>query len=242
MKKALEANDIIVTKIRKELKNNSDKKVKESSQHFFKESIKCYGVKTPAVIKIAKAYLKTCKGKTKTQIFDLCDEFWQSGYIEESFIACNWSYAMRKHYDPSDFKRFEKWINANVNNWASCDTLCNHTVGEFIEMYPEYINKLKLFTKSPNKWMRRAAAVSLIVPAKKGNFLKDILQIADSLLLDNEDLVQKGYGWMLKAASKLHQQQIAEYVIKNKTIMPRTALRYAIEKMPQVLKIKAMEK
>ncbi len=62
------------------------------------------------------------------------------------------------------------------------------------------------------------------------------------MLLDNDDLVQKGYGWMLKAASESHQKEVFDYVMKNKARMPRTALRYAIEKMPKDLKVKAMEK
>lgn len=95
---------------------------------------------------------------------------------------------------------------------------------------------------SENRWMRRASAVTLIIPARKGKFLSDILQIADILLLDKDDLVQKGYGWMLKAASEANQQEIFNYVIKNKSVMPRTALRYAIEKMPAELKAEAMKK
>jgi 3-methyladenine DNA glycosylase AlkD len=157
-------------------------------------------------------------------------------------VACNWSYYVRKDYDPGDFKVFEKWIDSYVNNWASCDTLCNHTVGEFLEMYPEYVAGLKKWAKAKNHWLRRAAAVSLIIPAKKGKYLHDILQIADILLGDQEDLVQKGYGWMLKAASQARQKEIFDYVIGKKSIMPRTALRYAIEKMPAELKIKAMGK
>ena len=90
--------------------------------------------------------------------------------------------------------------------------------------------------------MRRAAAVSLIIPARNGKFLKDILEIADILLLDKDDMVQKGYGWMLKAASQAHQQEIFNYVVEKKAVMPRTALRYAIEKMPKELKTKAMAK
>ena len=64
------------------------------------------------------------------------------------------------------------------------------------------------------------------------------MEIADTLLIDKDDLVQKGYGWMLKAASEANQQEIFNYVIKNKFIMPRIALRYAIEKMPKDLKSK----
>jgi 3-methyladenine DNA glycosylase AlkD len=90
--------------------------------------------------------------------------------------------------------------------------------------------------------MKRAAAVSLIVPARRGKFLPDIVEIADILLTDRDDMVQKGYGWMLKAASQSHQQEVFNYVMRNKAVMPRTALRYAIEKMPQELRKQAMEK
>lgn len=113
-------------------------------------------------------------------------------------------------------------------------------MGNFLEKYPAYLQQLKQFAKSPNRWMRRAAAVSLIVPARKGLFLKEILEIADVLLTDSDDLVQKGYGWMLKVASQKHQQVILNYVVSHKAVMPRTALRYAIEKMPKELKMMAM--
>jgi 3-methyladenine DNA glycosylase AlkD len=232
----------IINKIRQELKQNSDEKTKKTGQNFFKEKIKFYGVKTAIVSKIGKEYFKAIKDKKKTEIFDLCEELWRSGYMEESFIACNWSYFVCKDYEPNDFEVFEKWVNNYVSNWASCDTLCNHTVGTFVKMYPEYLSDLKKWAKSKNRWMRRASAVSLIIPAKQGKFLKDIFEIADTLLLDQDDLVQKGYGWMLKAASRTHQKEIFDYIIKKKSIMPRTALRYAIEKMPKELRIKAMEK
>ena len=90
--------------------------------------------------------------------------------------------------------------------------------------------------------MRRGSAVSLIVPARNGIFLTEIQEIAAMLLMDEEDMVQKGYGWMLKAASQAHQKEVFDFVVRNKARMPRTALRYAIEKMPADLKDKAMEK
>jgi 3-methyladenine DNA glycosylase AlkD len=232
----------IIDKIQTALKKEMDEKTRASGQNFFKEKIKSYGVKVPTVIRIGKEYFKHIDFKTKSEIFDICESLWQSGYIEESYIACNWSYNVHKKYEPADFRIFEKWINEYVNNWASCDTLCNHTVGEFIEMYPEYLSKLKDLAKSDNRWMRRASSVSLIIAARKGKFLNDILEIADILLLDKDDLVQKGYGWMLKAASQANQGAIFEYVMKKKSVMPRTALRYAIEKMPKDLKSKAMER
>ncbi|MBE0410152.1 MAG: DNA alkylation repair protein, partial [Anaerolineales bacterium] len=110
----------------------------------------------------------------------------------------------------------------------------------YLEMYPHKVAELKEWARSENRWMRRGSAVSLIIPARKGNFLDDILEIAGILLLDQDDLVQKGYGWMLKAASQAHQEQVFNFVMEHKGVMPRTALRYAIEKMPIELKKEAM--
>jgi 3-methyladenine DNA glycosylase AlkD len=109
-------------------------------------------------------------------------------------------------------------------------------------MYPEFIEKLKEFARSENRWVKRAAAVSLIIPARKGMLVDAIFEIADIMLTDKDDMVQKGYGWMLKAASEAHRQEVFEYVVSKKEIMPRTALRYAIEKMPDDFKKQAMKK
>lgn len=232
----------VILKIRQELKKNSDKKTQESSQRFFKQKIVCYGVKSAVVGRIGKQFFREIKDLKKAEIFALCEELWSSGFMEESFIACNWSHAVAKDYETKDFKVFEKWIDAYITNWASCDTFCNHTMGAFIDMYPQYLTELKRWARSKNLWLRRAAAVSLIIPAKRGRYLADVLEIADILLLDCEDMVQKGYGWMLKVASQAHEKAVFDYVMKNRAVMPRTALRYAIEKMPKELKMKAMAK
>lgn len=231
-----------IVQIRKALKENSDDATRESGKRYFKEEIKLYGVKSATVGKIGKELFKLVKDRSKKEIFGLCEELWLSGFMEESFIACNWSYCIHKNYEPSDFKVFEKWVNGYVSNWASCDTLCNHTVGTFVDMFPQHLSNLKSWAKSKNLWTRRASAVTLIIPAREGKFLKEIFEIADILLLDKEDLVQKGYGWMLKAASQAHQKEVFDYVVSKKEVMPRTALRYAIEKMPKEMKTKAMEK
>ncbi|MBI4651410.1 DNA alkylation repair protein [Candidatus Desantisbacteria bacterium] len=232
----------IIDEIRKELKQNADEKTKKTGQNFFKEKIKLYGVKTAIVNEIGKRYFKNIKNKSKVEIFNLCEKLLQSGYLEEAFIAYNWAYYIHKYYTPDDFEIFEKWVNNYVSNWAECDTLSNHAIGSFILMFPEYVKKLKTWTKSVNRWVKRSSAVTLILPAKKGMFLDDIFSISDSLMTDADDLVQKGYGWMLKESSKQHQQKVFDYIIKHKKVMPRTALRYAIEKMPENLKKEAMKK
>ncbi|MGE5391416.1 MAG: DNA alkylation repair protein [Deltaproteobacteria bacterium] len=232
----------IIDNIRGDLIANAEEDKKLGADKYFKEEICVYGVSTALVTKIAKEHYSGLKTRSKAEIFGFCEELWRSGYMEEAFIACNWSYYRHEEYTPGDFELFEHWIDSYVSNWATCDTLCNHTVGSFLETYPEFLPRLKHWARSDNRWMRRAAAVSLIIPAKRGKFLGEILELADILLSDQDDLVRKGYGWMLKEASKAHQQEIFDYVIKNKQAMPRTALRYAIEKMPPDLKARAMEK
>lgn len=230
----------IVVDIQKALRDNSDTKTRDSAQRFFKEKVKFYGVKSAVVVKIAKEYFK--KIKNKKEIFDLCEKLFKSGYCEDALVAANLAYWSNKDYEPADFIVFEQWISEYIDNWAKCDTFCNHAVGSFIEKYPSYMKNLKKWTKSPNKWLRRASAVTLIIPARNGKFLKDIFEIANNLIKDREDMVQKGYGWMLKEASRKHQQEVFNYVMENKNNMTRTALRYAIEKMPPDLKKKAMDK
>ena len=232
----------LIKDLRQELIRNANDKVKESGLRFFKEDVKLYGIKSAVVEKIGKDNYKYLKDAGKTEILTLCEELWKSGMMEESFIACNWSYYLHKDYEPADFEIFDRWVNNYVNNWASCDTLCNHSVGTLVEMYPSLLSGLKKWASSENRWVRRASSVSLIIPARKGKFLDDIFEISDILHSDSDDMVQKGYGWMLKAASQAHQEKVFGYVMDKKGTMPRTSLRYAIEKMPSELKAKAMAK
>jgi 3-methyladenine DNA glycosylase AlkD len=232
----------IIEKIRFDLRSNADEKTNRSGERFFREEVRLYGVKAAVTHKISKDIYKSIPDTDKRKIFILCEELWKSGTMEESIIACLWSYYLNKQYEPGDFKVFQRWINTYVTNWATCDTLCNHSVGTLIEMYPDLLSGLKDWALSAKRWVKRASAVSLIIPARKGKFLSDIFEIADILHSDKDDMIQKGYGWMLKAASEVYQREVFEYVLSKKATMPRTALRYAIEKMPAELKIIAMAK
>jgi 3-methyladenine DNA glycosylase AlkD len=233
---------MLLDRVRQDLKANVDAKTQATSQHFFKEAITAYGVSVPRVNAVTKAYQTEVKLLSKAEVWALCETLWQSGILEESFVACNWSYALEDRFEPSDFVVFERWVQLYVSNWASCDTLCNHTIGALVERYPVFLENLKTWTASENRWMRRASVVSLIIQARKGLFLNDVFDLAERLLTDADDLVQKGYGWLLKAASEAHQDAVFQFVMAHKTTMPRTALRYAIEKMPPTLKAEAMKK
>lgn len=200
------------------------------------------GVKTPVVRKIATKYYQEIKDLAIDGILGLCEELLETQISEHRTIAFQWAFRCRREYRPEHFAFFEGWLERYVDSWGSCDDLCTHALGAFLMDYPEFIPRLKEWTRSQNGWLRRASAVALIYGARRGKQLDHIFDVADSLLSDKDDLVQKGYGWMLRVASKTYQTEVFEYVMRNKRAMPRTALRYAIEKMPDELRRKAMKK
>jgi 3-methyladenine DNA glycosylase AlkD len=234
--------DPVIAQLRKELHDHADPVFQKTATRFFKEEIRCYGIRTATVVAIAKKYWKEIKAQNKQEIFRLCEELYRSGMMEEAFVVSTWVHLLSDRFGKEDLAVFERWIDTYVTNWAACDGFCNHAMGDFFKKFPEQIAELKRWTQSKNRWMRRAAAVSLIVPAKHGKFLDDSIGIADLLLTDTDDMVQKGYGWLLKEASRKHESAVFDYVMKNKKVMPRTALRYAIELMPKELKAEAKKK
>jgi 3-methyladenine DNA glycosylase AlkD len=232
----------ILSQIRLDLKAATDEKTQKSFQRFFKEQVKYYGVKTDVVGKIAKKYWLQVKTLDKQVIFGLCEELFRSDYTEEAFVVSFWLPNYIDCLERGDLVTFKRWIESYINNWAKCDGFCNHTIGDLIQKYPQTAAEVKSWAKSQNRWLKRASAVSLIVPAKKGMFLKDAFEICDVLLMDGDDMVQKGYGWLLKEESRVHQKEVFDYVVLHRATMPRTALRYAIELMPKELKLEAMKK
>lgn len=214
----------------------------EGARRFFKEHIELYGVRSPMVHKISAQIYSALPYKDKESVFTICEKMLASGMMEECIIACKWSYKVFEQYSKEDFYIFESWVKEYITNWAVCDTFCNHTMGKFLELFPEYIPSIKEWCNSSNRWVRRAAAVSFIIPAKEGKFIEEVFDIADRLLTDQDDMVQKGYGWLLKVASQSHLQEVYNFVINNKKRMPRTALRYAIEKMLYPMKEEAMKR
>ena len=236
---------VILKQIRKELLSNVDLHYKEGSKIVFKEGYNNIGVRLPIVRRIAKKQYKEVRDLTKKEIFDFCEELLKTGYHEEALIAFAWSAQLHKQFTLADFSRFERWLKKYVINWALCDDFCTHSLHYFMLQFPQTIPKIKKWTSSKNKWVRRAAAVSFISSSTKyfvrGN-LNNVFEVATILLTDSEDMVQKGYGWMLKAASVHYQKEVFDFVLKNKKDMPRTALRYAIEHMPKEMKKKAMKR
>ncbi|MCI0330303.1 MAG: DNA alkylation repair protein [candidate division Zixibacteria bacterium] len=233
----------VVQKLLSALSSFSHSQYFMNMQRFEKEKLENPMVlRTPVVRKISAEHFKEIKSLPKDEIFKLCEELLKNGDGNLGEIARDWAYRCRRRYEKKDFKTFESWLKKYVKSWGPCDHLCAHPLGHLILQYPELAPKVKKWAKSKNRWERRAAAVTLIPALRRRLLLKEAFQTADILLQDEEDLVQKGYGWMLKEASNRFPKEVFRYVMKNRKKMPRTALRYAIEKMPAGWKKKAMRK
>jgi len=234
--------DEMIKKINIELLEMVDEDYREIVQNYFNNEIENYGVRTGEVRKLARRYYGEIKGLSKQDIFEICEELLDTGISENRTIAFQWAHRLKAQYETDDFARFESWIERYVNNWGACDDLCTHALGELVYQYPDLIENLKNWCGSDNIWKRRGAAVTMIYSIRNGEVLDETLEIADLLFSDEEDLVQKGYGWMLKEASKDHPRAVFDYVMAHKEDMPRTSLRYAIEKLPEDWRDRAMDK
>ena len=230
----------MLKKLLAELKPHIELEYKKGATNFFKEPIKPLGVRTPTVRRIARGHFKDIDQLTKTEVFELCERLLKTGEFELGLIAFTFARQKTKKMTKADFKTLESWIGKYIHNWAWCDDFCTHNIAQMLRKYPELAGAIKSWTKSKNRWLRRAAAVSFVSAAARGEHHSDVFAVATDLLQDPDDLVRKGYGWALKSASTFNQKSIFDFVMQHKNKMPRTALRYAIEKMPQSWKALAM--
>lgn len=208
----------------------------------YNEPSAMYGIPARFVREISSKYYLTVKNEGNKRILEYCNMLLKREKVELRTIAFDWAYRIRKEFVAEDFALFECWLERYVHGWGGCDDLCTHAFGAFIHDFSQFLQKVKTWTQSQNRWMRRASAVVLIYSVKRKRNLEGVFQTADILLTDGDVMVQKGYGWMLKEASNMFPHEVFEYVMKHKRDMPRTALRYAIEKLPTQLRRQAMMK
>jgi len=224
---------VIVEIVKKEIAKHDKRKNRLNCQRFFKEKLADPIVlKTEILRKISNELFEQIKDQPKQQIFDHCEQLLASGMKYGTFFAFEWAGKIDRHYTKTDFTRFAGWLEKYVYNWGACDHLCCGPLGHLLLRFPGLSAKTIKWAKSKNLWQRRAAAVCLIVPIRRRLLLDEVFGTADLLLTDREDLVQKGYGWMLKVAGKQFPEEVFAYVMRHKRDMPRTAFRYAIEKLP----------
>ena len=121
-----------------------------------------------------------------------------------------------------------------VNNWDLVDVTCPHIVGRHLETRDR--TPLYRFAESPSLWERRIALVSTFHFIRQGDF-RDTLALAERLLADPEELLHKATGWMLREVGKRDQSVLEAFLDGYATVMSRTALRYAIERLPEAQRL-----
>ena len=188
--------------------------------------------KTNDVRKLSAMLFKDVKDKPLEHVLTVCEELLEQRRWAMGVIAYDFAYRMKDQYDGNTFDVFEGWLEKYVRGWGDCDDFCTHAFGELICQNTKLTEKTIAWTKRNEFWMRRAAAVVLLLPIGKDKH-KEInpLRVSDILMNDEHHLVLKGYGWMLKALSTKKPELVFNYLIKNRAVMPRVAYRYALEKM-----------
>ena len=192
------------------------------------------------VRKLSARVYRTVKAEGWQGVRDHCEALLEARHKDMRLIAFDWAFRCRNQYTTEDFSSLEGWLDRYVDGWDSCDDLCTHALGALIDRYPETVDAVKAWTDLEGQWMRRGAAVSLIYAVRRGRLIDEAFAIADALLDAPEDLVQKGYGWLLKESAATAPQEVFRFVTDRRDKMPRTAYRYAIEKLDPELRKKAM--
>lgn len=225
-------------KIKKELAAFSSLKKQKVFIRFFKtgkgqygEGDKFIGITVPEVRKVAEKWHQNVT-------IDECISILQSKIHEERLCALTMMVYKYERADEVEKKNILDNYFANtkyINNWDLVDLSCYKIVGEYFVAKKDY-SKLVELARSEDLWKKRIAIVSTFAFLKNKN-PKPTLEIADMLLNDKHDLIHKALGWMLREMGKrIGESVLIKYLDKRARLLPRTALRYAIERLPKTKK------
>ena len=196
------------------------------------ENVSCrkYSI-TGEVRKISSKLFRQIDDKSAENILAICEELLNERTWAFGVIAFDFAYRIRNHYNESTYDIFYHWLKDYVRGWGDCDDFCTHAFGELLRQKKSLFVKTITWTEDPDFWVRRASAVILIPSILKNDYERiNPFTISDRLMFDEQMLVLKGYGWMLKALSQVNPLCVKEYLIKNCKKMPRIAYRYALDK------------
>ena len=225
----------IVSEIQAEIMRKADTEFAERLTRYFKEPIKTHGLRAPQQKEIARKYYHIVKKDLPTAI-EVTQALMETRILDEASVGIMMLRRMARHLTPAHFDTVNPWVDL-LTNWANTDGLSAWIVADIIKKDPSLTKRLLGWTASENRWRRRAAAVSLVPIARKGDLLDQVFTIADKIMTDDDDMVRKGVGWLLKEASKEHPQEIRDYLLKWRAETSALVLRYASEKLPRDMRV-----
>jgi 3-methyladenine DNA glycosylase AlkD len=224
---------VSLSQLQKDIKKVANPARAKVSQGFFKTGRGQYGegdvfigITVPQSRLIARKYFDLSLGEIETLL--------KSKIHEERLVALLILVFQFEHGDEPERKKifdFYRQQTAHVNNWDLVDLSADKIVGRYLFSHPKEKTILRTLAKSTNLWERRIAIVATFWFIKNNEFA-DTFKIAVLLLKDNHDLIHKAVGWMLREVGKRSETAEKNFLKKYYKIMPRTMLRYAIERFP----------
>lgn len=232
----------IIPELKNRFKSEAEPGYREHVAKLFNLNVDGYfGVRVPKIRAIAKEFYDNIKNLPIDQKLDVCDLLLHENIYELKVTAYQWAGKSKRQFERHHINLFEAWLLEWTKDWADCDDICSNVLGEYFLKFPNEAQRVLEWTTSDNLWFRRAAGVSFLKLLRKGSHFELALKIATELLEDEEDLVQKGYGWMLKEASKKWPDEVISFLKTHHSTMSRTAYRYALEKYPKEIKSEMMQ-
>jgi 3-methyladenine DNA glycosylase AlkD len=154
-------------------------------------------------------------------------------YLEVKGVGIEVMARYSRSFTPRLLPVWKSWLSKNYSsNWATTDAICGMLIGPLLVKHPALVRTVSAWAHHRNMWVRRASAVSLIPSVRKGLALDVAYRVARALHDDEEDLIQKAVGWMLREAGKPDMRRLERYLRTDGPRIPRTTVRYAIERFP----------
>ncbi len=225
-----------LTQLKQELRAVSDKRYVENLTRFFKTGLGEYGegdifigIRMPDLRRICKKYRNSSVPDIGKLMDEKYHEFRIAGVVLMADKFKRGDGALR-----TEIKNLYEEKMDRVNNWDLVDLSAHKIYGEWFRVNDKNpMPTLRQLAKSKNMWRRRIAVVSTFAYLPHGQF-SHALEIAGMLLNDNHDLIHKAVGWALREVGKRDLPSEERFLLKHYKTMPRTMLRYAIEKFPEV--------
>ncbi len=203
---------------------------------FFKNEVQSRGWYTDELRKLARRFTKVIKGDAGlTYLIEIADLLFRGRVLEEKVLAVLLLETSTKEMTRKDFALFESWLK-RVNTWADHDALASYLLGPLMAADTTLSRHALLWAKSKDKWHRRAACVSLIRGVRINLFESETRRLTALLLDDQDPMVQKGLGWLLREAAKYNPEFAVPLLKKISNTAPRLVLRTGCETLPPDLR------
>jgi 3-methyladenine DNA glycosylase AlkD len=232
----------IAAEIQRLLRDGGSVEHADGVQWFFKEEIKSHGWYTGELRKVALRFrLKILKELGQPFLLQVADKLFAGRNLEEKIFAVFLLEKLTAEFGDAVFRLFESWL-PRISSWADHDALVHYLIAPMVAAEPSRASRVFFWAKSPNRWHRRAACVALIQGTRRKMFFPEIRRLSNLLLSDEDDMVQKGLGWLLRETAKADAKRTAPYLMSIRKRAPRLVLRTACEKLPASTRNKILAK